>query len=291
MMQYDFEHVAMELPRALADETAYVFEDKRRGTSLIVSTEPPHDGVAPALVLGELIEQLRGGYRDECAVLAERDTTFLGSPARAAALRLGPAGQELSMHMLAAVGAHGVTLIKLISGGAGDHAAQFDPIVRSAAPASEPWTRAGAPGTTRRQAGPFTLEVPSSLAPPASFSFASADLSAKLGVQYKTGPLGQEIPPFDQIIYLSDPAKETLDVEAHEDRPIQVAGHRGWDGAWSLVRRVDGREAGRYVIRRLSLPIRPDLSLEMLGVATSSGVEALGSAWSGALRTMRRGAT
>ena len=290
-MHYDFEHVTADIPHILVDETTYTFEDKRQGTSLIVSTDPPQDGATPALVIGERIEQLREGYRGECAVIAEHDGHFLGMAARTAALRLGAPGEELSMILLAAVGPHGATLIKLISANTGDRAEQLEHIVSGAAPASEPWIRACAPGYTRRQAGHFTLEVPSSLAPPTSFSFVSKDLSAKLAIQYKRDAAGQDLPPFAQLVYLGDATKEALDAEAGGGREIQVGGHPGWEGTWSLVRRNEGREVARYVIQRLSLSIQPELSLEMLGVATPSGVAALGSAWSQVLRTMQRGAT
>jgi hypothetical protein len=297
-MHYDFERVAMSIPDDLVDETTYRYENKREGTSLLVSTEPPQEKATPALVLGELIEQIRVGCQGQCAVIEERERDFLGGAAKMAALRLGAPGRELSMRMLAAVDARGITLIKLISGE--DRAAQFEHIVSSAAPAPLPWSRAGAPGYTRRQAGPFTIEVPSSLAPPASFSFVSRDRAAKIDIRYKTGEGGQEPPPFDDLVALDDPMNETLEVEGGEDRAREVGGYLGRDGSWSLVRRMAGQEVGRYVIRRLTVSLRSEPSLEMLGIAgagrdaaspASGGVAVLERAWSQAIQTMQRGAT
>jgi len=290
-MHYDFGEVAMDIPIVLLDETTYAFKDKKAGRALLVSTSPPLPNITPDVVSAELIEQLDQGFPGGAPILSQEDITFLGAPARKTALLLKSGGADASMHLMAATGNWGITLIRLIiDNPSGIEGAVFDYILASAATPHGPFPPP-APGYVRRQTGPFSIELPSSLPAPQGFVFSTQDRSVRITLQYEAQPAQKGPPPFREGVAISDPDEESLDLVSDHETPFiaQGRGLSGWDGRWEVRHLVSSQEMERYVFRKLSLEVRDDLSFRVLGVARAAGAPAIDSIWTQLTGTVRRG--
>jgi hypothetical protein len=280
-MRYHLEHVVLDLPHVLIDETTYVFEHKKNGLSLFVSFEPPTPGVTPDMVLDELSESLTQGFQGMCRQHFRKPLVFLGEPAAQAYLQLGLAIGGGEVHVLAATGAKQQTVLRFITAQEtkdGQGQAMFEHIVRSVASAQEPWSRKGAPGYVRRQAGPLTLEMPEMLGPSKGFSFATQDSAVRLTLQYEEGAPKTDAPAFDELLP-PQPPESKLKVDSEEKQPFTAPGLKGLTFRWALRSMAEQQELERYVVRSLSVELPGARTFRALGVARASGLATLESAW------------
>jgi hypothetical protein len=288
-MRYDFQRVAMDVPLVLLDESSYRYDDKATARSVDVSWDPRDDDVDPATVLAPIVEQMKDALDEDLEVVSEGPAQLLLHPAKKIALRIRMEGGDLGMWMIGSGTRPAALVVSYSAPGFGPQGQKvFEHVAGSIAPAERPWTRKGAQGYVRRQAGRITLEVPRDLRPPQEFRFRTRDSAVRVLVHFPAAlqPRPRE---FTDLAPFSEPGGE-LRVAAEEEKPATIAGWAGVDSRWELER-VEGEEVlETAVVRRLALRLGPTHNFHLTGVAAAQGVRVLDSVWPQLTGTLTAGA-
>jgi hypothetical protein len=288
-MRYDFQHVALDIPLVLVDQSTYAFEDEESDRAVDVSWDLIEEDLDPADVIEPLAKQVSDAYGDNAEVLSSDPITVLGEPARRIVQRVALEGGELTFWMVG-TGKKPAALILKYSATARTEVEEreFAHVLSSIAPADHPWVRKGAPGFVRRQAGRITLEVPRGLSFPTEYRFATRDSTLRLMLSY-AARLEARPPDFSKLIYVPDKRVEQLRVADEQAEPATLEAGSGTDTRWE-IERVRGEEVSeRAAVRRLALQIRSDLAFHLTGVGSGAGIRALDAAWPQLKGTLAKG--
>jgi hypothetical protein len=216
-MRHRVDEIGFSSPSGLADTTSYVFRATGPREQLDVEFERPPGTATPAEArLAEIRQQMADVLGDEFSVLAEGELTLVGKPAKFLHYQFIDRGSPkqgfIVVANLGSEAADGdwVQLSWQLDVPAGSVRGVVDPVLASFQPGS------ATIAPNRRQAGPWTFELPSRYAGPRTFVWQDDEIEQRLAITVH--PFDIDKPELDDRVATIEQGGKTI--EHREDVPI-----------------------------------------------------------------------
>ncbi len=258
-MRSRIDEIVFVSPSGLEDVTAYTFRSTSPREKLSIELELPAGTATPAEVaLADVRQQIVDHLDSNFAVVAEGSQAIAGKQGSYLHYSFSDGGKHkqgfIVIANLGSLANDGdwVKLTWLIDAPQSSVRAVVDPVLASFAKASDPPPQPTPPGSSRRQAGPWSFDLPDRYVGPRTFVW--EDIEAEIRVSITVHPFDVDKPELDARVAATEQRGRQLTAQDVVPIPLgQLARLRlrsnlsGVDEEWFAIRSVQGYQVGRPI--------------------------------------------